>query len=191
MSELTTLLQDVQRRFETAAENVAGETELEDLRVAYLGRSGEVTKVRRTIGALPPQERPAAGKTINDAVAVESLPGMWNARYREYLGIEPGTDSEGILQDVHWSSGFGYFPSYTLGNLYAAQIFHRLREVFPDFDTRLESGETAFILRWLEENMYAHGVIYLPEDLMKRVTGETPNPAHFVRYLKEKFFQAR
>jgi phenylalanyl-tRNA synthetase alpha chain len=70
MSELTTLLQDVQRRFETAAENVAGETELEDLRVAYLGRSGEVTKVRRTIGALPPQERPAAGKTINDAVAV-------------------------------------------------------------------------------------------------------------------------
>ena len=128
---------------------------------------------------------------INDAVAVESLPGMWNARYREYLGIEPGTDSEGILQDVHWSSGFGYFPSYTLGNLYAAQIFHRLREVFPDFDTRLESGETAFILRWLEENMYAHGVIYLPEDLMKRVTGETPNPAHFVSYLKEKFFQAR
>jgi phenylalanyl-tRNA synthetase alpha chain len=70
MSELTTLLEDVQRRFEAAAANVSDEAELENLRVAYLGRSGEVTKVRRTIGALPPPERPAAGKTINDAVAV-------------------------------------------------------------------------------------------------------------------------
>lgn len=124
---------------------------------------------------------------INGETAVESLPGMWNARYREYLGIEPETDSKGILQDVHWSSGFGYFPTYTLGNLYGAQIFHKLHDAFADFDERLTRGETAFILRWLEERMYAYGAIYLPEELLKRVTGETPDPAHFVRYLTNKF----
>lgn len=124
---------------------------------------------------------------INGEVAVESLPGMWNARYREYLGIEPETDSKGILQDVHWSGGFGYFPTYTLGNLYAAQIFHKLRDTFADLDERLALGETEFILRWLEEHMYAYGAIYLPEELIKRVTGEAPNPEHFVRYLTSKF----
>jgi carboxypeptidase Taq len=124
---------------------------------------------------------------VNDEVAVESLPGIWNARYREYLGIEPDSDSKGILQDVHWSGGFGYFPTYTLGNLYGAQIFHKLHETFSDFDERLAKGETAFVLRWLEEHMYAHGAIYLPEELVKRVTGEAPNPEHFVRYLNNKF----
>jgi carboxypeptidase Taq len=124
---------------------------------------------------------------INGEIAVESLPGMWNAKYREYLGIEPETDSKGILQDVHWSGGFGYFPTYTLGNLYGAQIYHKLYEVFPDLDARLESGETAFILRWLEEHMYAHGAIYEPEELVRRVTGELPTPAHFDRYLTNKF----
>ncbi|HEY1350982.1 MAG TPA: carboxypeptidase M32 [Ktedonobacteraceae bacterium] len=124
---------------------------------------------------------------VNGEVAVESLPDMWNARYRTYLGIAPATDSQGILQDVHWSAGFGYFPSYTLGNLYGAQIFHRLRQVFGDFDQRLEQGETAFVLRWLEEYMYAYGALYLPEELIKRITGEPPNPEFFKRYLTEKF----
>ena len=124
---------------------------------------------------------------VNGEVAVEALPGMWNARYREYLGIEPGTDSEGILQDIHWTSGFGYFPTYTLGNMYGAQIFHKLRGTFPDFDERLAQGGTSFILRWLEEHMYAYGTIYQPEELIERVTGEKPNPEHFVRYLTRKF----
>jgi carboxypeptidase Taq len=111
---------------------------------------------------------------VNGEVAVESLPSMWNAKYREYLGIEPDTDSQGILQDVHWSSGFGYFPTYTLGNLYAAQIFHKLHEVFPDLDEQLTRGETAFIQRWLEEHMYAYGAIYLPEDLIRRDSQSRP-----------------
>jgi carboxypeptidase Taq len=124
---------------------------------------------------------------VNEDISVESLPGLWNAKYREYLGIEPETDSNGILQDIHWSSGFGYFPTYTLGNLYGAQIFHTLHNTFADFDERLAKGETSFVLRWLEEHMYAYGVTYLPQDLVKRVTGEQPNPAHFVRYLTQKF----
>jgi carboxypeptidase Taq len=124
---------------------------------------------------------------INGDVAIETLPGLWNAKYREYLGIEPATDSEGVLQDIHWTSGFGYFPSYTLGNLYAAQIYSALRKAFPNFDERLAAGDTAFILDWLREKMYAFGVIYQPETLMQLVTGEAANPEFFVSYLTGKF----
>jgi carboxypeptidase Taq len=124
---------------------------------------------------------------INGDVAVESLPRLWNAKYREYLGVEPANDAQGVLQDVHWTSGFGYFPTYTLGNLFAAQIFHTLQAAFPDFDSRLASGDTSFILTWLREHMYAVGAIYLPEELMQRVTGEVPNPEYFTRYLTNKF----
>ena len=124
---------------------------------------------------------------INGDVAVESLPRLWNAKYREYLGVEPVNDAQGVLQDIHWTSGFGYFPTYTLGNLYAAQIFHTLYTVFPDYDSRLASGDTTFILAWLREHMYTVGAIYLPEELIKRVTGEVPNPNYFTRYLTNKF----
>jgi len=124
---------------------------------------------------------------INGDVAIESLPGLWNAKYREYLGIEPTRDSEGVLQDIHWSAGFGYFPSYTLGNLYGAQIYSTLRKDFSNFDERLASGDTAFILDWLRDKMYVFGAIYQPETLMERVTGESPNPEFFVRYLTGKF----
>jgi len=124
---------------------------------------------------------------VNGDVAVETLPGLWNAKYREYLGIEPTNDAEGILQDVHWTSGFGYFPTYTLGNLYAAQIFHTLHSIFPDFDSRLATGDTAFVYEWLRDHMYAVGAIYRPEELIKRVTGEAPNPTYFTHYLTSKF----
>jgi carboxypeptidase Taq len=124
---------------------------------------------------------------VNGEVAVESLPGKWNAMYQEYLGIEPSTDTDGILQDIHWSGGFGYFPTYTLGNLYAAQIYATLRQTFPDFDERLGSGDTRFVLNWLREHMYAVGSVYQPEHLMELVTGEKPNPDYFRRYLTEKF----
>jgi carboxypeptidase Taq len=124
---------------------------------------------------------------VNGDVAIESLPGMWNAKYRDYLGVEPQRDAEGVLQDIHWTSGFGYFPTYTLGNLYAAQIYAALRRAFPDFDTRLAGGDTSFILRWLQERMYAVGAVYTPPRLIERVTGELPNPAYFARYLDGKF----
>jgi carboxypeptidase Taq len=123
---------------------------------------------------------------VNGNVAVESLPGMWNSLYREYLGIGPSNDGEGVLQDIHWSSGFGYFPTYTLGNLYAAQIYTALRGEFPNLEERLGKGDTAFIRHWLRERMYVHGSIYLPEDLIEQVTGERPNPEYFARYLTAK-----
>ena len=126
---------------------------------------------------------------VNGDVQVESLPGMWNAKYQEYLGITPPNDTEGILQDIHWSSGFGYFPTYTLGNLYAAQIYAALRKAHPDFDERLATGDTMFILNWLRERMYSVGSIYQTETLIERVTGEAPNPAYFAQYLNGKFAQ--
>ncbi len=126
---------------------------------------------------------------VNTTVAVESLPRLWNEKYQAYLGITPPTDSEGILQDIHWTSGFGYFPTYTLGNLYAAQIYAALRTAFADYDARMASGDSAFALGWLRERMYRWGKTYLPEELIERVTGARPNPAYFVEYLTRKFEQ--
>ncbi len=127
---------------------------------------------------------------MDGEVAVEELPGLWNARYREYLGIEPESDALGVLQDVHWSQGmFGYFPTYTLGNLYSAQINHTLRGQFPDFDERLAAGDTAFVLQWLREHMYVFGATYLPQDLLVRLTGEKANPQYFVDYMTARFEQ--
>ncbi|MBO0783205.1 MAG: carboxypeptidase M32 [Ktedonobacteraceae bacterium] len=124
---------------------------------------------------------------VNGKVAVEDLPRLWNEKYRTYLGVEPDSDANGVLQDVHWTSGFGYFPSYTLGNLYGAQIYSTLRRNFADFDQRLASGETAFILDWLRERIYTFGAIYQPAELLQHVTGEAANPQHFVQYVTEKF----
>jgi carboxypeptidase Taq len=124
---------------------------------------------------------------VNGEISVESLPRLWNEKYRAYLGVEPDSDVNGVLQDVHWTSDFGYFPSYTLGNLYSAQIYQTLRKTFPDFNQRLAGGDTSFLLTWLQEQIYQFGVIYQPEDLLQRVTGEEPNPQYLVQYLTEKF----
>jgi carboxypeptidase Taq len=124
---------------------------------------------------------------VNGEVAVETLPRLWNAKYREYLGIEPDTDSEGILQDIHWCSGFGYFPSYTLGNMYAAQIFHTIREQIPDLDEHLASGNTTNLLNWLQEHLYTLGATYQPRVLLERVTGHKADPGYLLSYLTDKF----
>lgn len=124
---------------------------------------------------------------INEKISVASLPRLWNEKYRAYLGIEPDNDVDGVLQDVHWIFGFGYFPSYTLGNLYGAQIYHTLRQQLSDFDQRLANGETAFILDWLQKHIYAYGSIYQPGELLLRITDEVANPQHFVNYLTDKF----
>jgi carboxypeptidase Taq len=124
---------------------------------------------------------------INGEISVASLPDLWNEKYRSYLGIVPGSDSSGVLQDVHWASGFGYFPTYTLGNLYGAQIYHTLRLRFPDFDEHLANGNTAFVLDWLREHVYAFGSIYQAGELIPYVTGEAADPQYLVRYLTDKF----
>ena len=124
---------------------------------------------------------------VNGDIAVESLPRLWNEKYQEYLGITPENDTVGILQDIHWTSGFGYFPDYTLGNLYSAQIYHTVRQQIPDLDTRLASGETGTLLHWLRDHLYQLGATFLPEEIIQRVTGQPADPHYFIDYLTDKF----
>jgi len=93
-----------------------------------------------------------------------------------------------VLQDVHWSVGyFGYFPSYMLGNLYASQMMVKIRQDLTDLDARIESGDVAALVAWLRENVHQYGAVYRPDDLIQRLTGETLNAEHFVRYIETKF----
>lgn len=119
---------------------------------------------------------------------VKDLPAAWNAKYKEYLGIEPSNDGEGVLQDVHWSGGaFGYFPSYALGNMYAAQIRATLMKELPDFEAKIRNGELLAIKEWLTERIYKYGKLLTPSEIILNVTGEELNPAYLVEYIEEKY----
>lgn len=121
-------------------------------------------------------------------LSVKDLPAAWNSKMKDYLGVVPRNDAEGVLQDIHWSSGsFGYFPTYLLGNLYAAQWMATLRKDFPDLDKRLARGDFLTVKKWLNEKIHRHGRRYPAAELCRRVSGETLNPEHFAKYLKTKF----
>jgi carboxypeptidase Taq len=125
---------------------------------------------------------------IDGSIAVADLPRLWNDAMKRTLGVVPPNDALGVLQDVHWSQGmFGYFPSYMLGNLYAAQMLATIRRELPNLDSTIQKGDLKPLLNWLRENVHQYGGMYEPQDLMKRITGEELNPAYFVRYVKEKF----
>lgn len=125
---------------------------------------------------------------FNGIIAVADLPAAWNAKYEEYLGVTPVNDGEGVLQDVHWSGGaFGYFPSYALGNMYAAQFTQTLRQELPAFDSLIAEGNLAPIKEWLTEKVYKHGKLLTPNEIIREVTGEELNPEYLVQYLEEKY----
>ncbi|MBC7098126.1 carboxypeptidase M32 [Candidatus Bipolaricaulota bacterium] len=125
---------------------------------------------------------------IEGRLSVERLPERWNQAMESYLGIIPPDDARGVLQDVHWSGGmFGYFPSYMLGNLYAAQLMAAAEHAIPDLWDKVASGDMRPLLAWLREEVHAHGRIYPPEELMKRATGEGLTPRPFLDYLKRKY----
>ncbi|GAB6188992.1 carboxypeptidase [Marinitoga arctica] len=125
---------------------------------------------------------------INDKIKVKDLPKIWNEKMKDYLGIVPKRDSEGVLQDVHWAHGsFGYFPSYMLGNLYSAQFYKKMREDILELDKEIEKGEFEKILNWLRKNIHSKGKMYEPGELVKMVTGESLNPKYFIEYIKNKF----
>jgi len=127
---------------------------------------------------------------INGDITVDTVKDLWNRKYVEYLGIEPKNDSEGILQDMHWSDGsFGYFPSYALGNLYGAQIFNKLKEDNPNVLNDLKSGNFDFINNWLKEKVHKHGATLTPNELIINITGERLNPKYFLQYLKDKYYK--
>lgn len=126
-------------------------------------------------------------KLINGTLGVENLPDAWNEKMEKYLGITPPDHKSGVLQDVHWAYGnFGYFPTYTLGNLYAAQFFHAMKR---DIDVLelVEEGRFMPILNWLREKIHQHGSVYWPNDLIKTVTGESLNADYFLKYVEDKY----
>ena len=125
---------------------------------------------------------------IDGSIGVEELPKLWNEAMERYLGVTPPDDADGVLQDVHWSMGaFGYFPSYMLGNLYAAQMDATIRKEIPDLDDRIRRGDFADLLSWLREKVHRHGATYEPKQLIERITGETLDPTYLVRYVTTKF----
>jgi carboxypeptidase Taq len=127
-------------------------------------------------------------KLINREIEVKDLPRIWNEKYMEYLGVEPKTDSEGILQDMHWSAGdFGYFPSYALGNIYAGQFLNQILKENEGAITELENGDLSYIDNWLKDKIHKYGARYTPGELIKNVTGEDISTKYFLRYLGYKY----
>ena len=125
---------------------------------------------------------------FNDEVEVKDLPDIWNSKYEEYLGIKPSNDAEGILQDVHWAGGsFGYFPSYALGYMYAAQFKQAMLKDLPNFDRLIEEGDLASIKEWLTEKVHKHGMLKKPLEIIQDVTGEGLNAKHLINYLEKKY----
>jgi carboxypeptidase Taq len=125
---------------------------------------------------------------LEGSVRVADLPALWNDAMKRYLGVTPTNDAEGVLQDVHWSCGlFGYFPSYMLGNLFAAQITRTLRDDLPSLDKRIAAGDFATLLGWLRDRIHRFGAIYEPAELIVRITGEALSSEPFLEYIAEKY----
>ena len=125
---------------------------------------------------------------IEGSLKVKDLPLAWNEKMREYLGISPSSDGEGCLQDIHWSMGaFGYFPTYALGNLYAAQFFSTFEKAHPDWQERVSKGQLGFIKDWLKENLHQYGRQYTPHEIVKRISGRALEATPYVTYLQNKY----
>lgn len=114
------------------------------------------------------------------------VPKVWNALYKEYLGVDVGNDAEGALQDVHWTGGFGYFPSYAIGNCYNAMYYRRMqREI--GVDDLVAEGDFEAIKEWLKKNVFAEANVLSPKEWLKKLTGESLSPAAFLDYLDKKY----
>jgi len=121
---------------------------------------------------------------VDGSLNTKDLPEAWNAKMKEYLGVDVPSDAKGAMQDVHWPSGmFGYFPSYALGSAYASQILNALKKDV-DFDSLMEKGDLAPITKWLNEHIHQYGSMYDPGVLLEKATGEKFNPAYYVAHLK-------
>jgi carboxypeptidase Taq len=125
---------------------------------------------------------------IEGTLKVSEVPEAWNAKVKQYLGLDVPNDAMGCLQDIHWSHGsMGYFPTYALGNLYAAQLFEKIEEDIPGLWEQIGTGNFAPLLSWLRENIHRHGRRYLPGELLQRATGKPPSAESYLRYLRKKY----
>ncbi|USK37668.1 carboxypeptidase M32 [Cytobacillus firmus] len=125
---------------------------------------------------------------FNDEIEVKDLPAIWNEKYEQYLGVKPENDGEGVLQDVHWAGGsFGYFPSYALGYMYAAQLKNSMLKDLPNYDELLEEGNLLPIKEWFTKNVHQFGKMKKPLEILNDVTGEGLNAQHLIDYLYDKY----
>jgi carboxypeptidase Taq len=125
---------------------------------------------------------------IDGTLAIKDLPEAWNSKMKQYLNVTVKNNAEGCLQDIHWSMGaFGYFPTYTLGNLYAAQLFATLKKQHPNWEKEVVQGDLMFIKQWLSKNIYQYGKRYSSRALIKKITGEQLTANYFIKYLHNKY----
>lgn len=125
---------------------------------------------------------------LENDLQVADLPTAWQEKYREYLGVVSPTDADGVLQDVHWSAGlFGYFPTYALGNLYAAQFFAQAKQDLGDLDAQFRRGEFSNLREWLRQNIHMHGRRYTPAQLAERITGKPLTHRALIEHLTAKY----
>lgn len=125
---------------------------------------------------------------IGGQLEVNDIPEFWNQGYKNYLGIDVPDDKQGCLQDVHWSHGsFGYFPTYSLGSLYAAQFYRAAEKAIPALNESLAQGDCLPLLGWLRSNIHIHGRKYTSEQLSERITGEGLNTVYFMEYANDKY----
>jgi len=125
---------------------------------------------------------------IRGELDVEDVPEVWNDKYEEYLGVRPDSDAEGCLQDIHWShSDFGYFPTYSLGSVLAAQLFDSAEDEIENLDEKIAAGEFEPLHDWLTENVHRHGSRYTTDELVRQATGEDYTADYFLDYVKSKY----
>jgi len=121
-------------------------------------------------------------------VKIGELPEVWNARMKDYLGVDVPDDAHGVLQDMHWAVGlYGYFPTYQLGNVISVQIWDVARKDLGDLEEQFTRGEFGPLREWLREHVYRHGSVYPPRELLRRVTGSDLDPEPYLQYLQTKF----
>jgi carboxypeptidase Taq len=125
---------------------------------------------------------------LNGTLQAADLPLAWNEKMEGLIGLLPPTDSEGCLQDIHWTLvGFGYFPTYALGNLYAAQFFQAVKKQIPQIETELAQGNIDSLLFWLRDNIHQYGRMFAPAEIIQQATGAPLSQEAFVKYAKAKF----
>ncbi len=126
---------------------------------------------------------------INSAIQPEDIPEIWDNKMMEYLGVSSaGNYTEGCLQDIHWTDGsFGYFPSYTMGALNAAQLYNAVKTDFPDWATTLARGDVAFVRLWLEEKIWSKACFLDSQQLIRQATGAETDPTCFFEHLEERY----
>ena len=126
---------------------------------------------------------------IEGDLQAADLPGAWNEKYQKYLGLTPPNDAQGVLQDMHWSGGLiGYFPTYALGNLYAAQFFAQARSDLGDLDAMFREGEFLPLRQWLREKIHSQGHRYTAAELVRSITGRPLSHEPLMAHLKQKFY---